>query len=153
MRRRQAEALYGRLAKATGEDEAANVYRLRRGILGTVLEIERLADENRRLSDELSDLVVELVEASKAVIEDVTQQADAAVRIGLVTLVVLTAASLVVATLIILLYVRRNVITRLKYLAGLMGELAKGNLGVRVEASDAKLIRPPPDQVHDLRGP
>ena len=135
VRRRQAEAFYRRLATATGEDAEANIYELRRGILGTVLEIERLADENLRLSDELSGLVVELVNASKAFTEEATLQADAAVRIGLVTLVVLTAASLVVATLIILLYVRRNVITRLKYLAGLMGDLAKGNLGVEVEVS------------------
>ena len=104
-------------------------------MLGITAEVDRLAAENRRLSDELSRLVVELVEESRASTADATQRADSAVRVGLVTLLVVTVASLLVATLILWLYVRRNVINRLKYLAGRMVDLAKGNLGVHVEAS------------------
>ena len=135
VRRQQAKELFARLVWATAQINDANIFQQRRTMGDISVEIERLAGENRRLSDELGRLVADLVEESRAFTENATQQADAAVRIGLVTLLALTVASLVLATLIIWLYVRRNVINRLKYLAGRMVDLAKGNLDVQVEAS------------------
>ncbi len=135
VRRVQGEALFARLSAVNGDGESDNVFRLRRAILATGAELDALAERNRTLSDELSARVVGLVEDSKAFTEAAAARADSAVRVGLVTLLALTFASLAAATLIIWLYVRGNVITRLRYLAGRMGELARGNLNVEVRAS------------------
>jgi two-component system sensor histidine kinase TorS len=135
VRRTQGEAILARLQAVNEETDAGNIFELRRAVLRTSTEIERLADENQRLSNELSLLIAGLVEDSKAFTETATKQAESAVGVGLFTLLAMTLASLALATLIIWFYVRGNVITRLKYLAGRMTELARGNLGVDVRAT------------------
>jgi two-component system, OmpR family, sensor histidine kinase TorS len=79
--------------------------------------------------------VVELVEESRQFTDVATGQADAAVRVGLFALLALTVASVVLGSLIVWFYLRRNVIRRLNHLAGLMRDLARGDLNVQVEAS------------------
>ncbi len=135
VRRTQGEAILARLQAVNEETDAGNIFELHRAVLRTSAEIERLADESLRLSNELSLLIASLVEDSKAFTETVTKQAESAVGVGLFTLLAMTLASLALATLIIWFYVRGNVITRLKYLAGRMTELARGNLGVDVRVS------------------
>ena len=134
VRRSQALGFFERLREATGERDTPGLFELRRDILGTVTEIERLSDENRQLSGELSALAVDLVEQSRSFTGQVTKDAESAVRIGLVTLLVLSAVSLLVALLIVWLYVRGSVIKRLNELAGAMRSLAHGDLSVAVEA-------------------
>jgi two-component system sensor histidine kinase TorS len=135
VRRAQGEAILARLQAVNDLPGTGSVFELRRTAIETSAEVARLVEENQRLSNELSALVVALVEDSKAFTETATEQAESAVDVGLFTLLALTLASLALATLIIWFYVRGNVIMRLRYLAGRMTELARGNLGVEVRAS------------------
>jgi two-component system, OmpR family, sensor histidine kinase TorS len=134
VRRRQGEATLARLTEAA-RGGAADVFDLSRASLDADAQIERLAEENRTLAGDLGALVVELVEESRQFTEVATGQADGAVRLGLFALLALTIASVVLGSLIVWFYLRRNVIRRLNHLAGLMRDLARGDLNVQVEAS------------------
>jgi two-component system, OmpR family, sensor histidine kinase TorS len=134
VRRRQGEATLARLTEAA-RGGAADVFELSRASLDADAQIERLAEENRTLAGDLGALVVELVEESRQFTGVATGQADAAVRLGLFALLALTIASVVLGSLIVWFYLRRNVIRRLNHLAGLMRDLARGDLNVQVEAS------------------
>jgi two-component system, OmpR family, sensor histidine kinase TorS len=134
VRRRQGELSLVRLTDATRAG-AADMFELSRESLDADAQVERLADENRALAGDLGALVVELVEESRRYTDVATGQADAAVRVGLFALLALTVASVVLGSLIVWFYLRRNVIRRLNHLAGLMRDLARGDLNVRVEAS------------------
>ena len=122
-------------ARGAGDPQEVSVFELRRAALATAGEVARLAERNQALSEELGALVLALVEESKALTSTAAREADAAVRVGLVSLLVLSLASLAVAMLILWFYVRGNVINRLRYLAGRMAQLAQGNLGVEVRAT------------------
>jgi two-component system sensor histidine kinase TorS len=134
VRRRQGEESLARLTDAA-RGGAADVFELSRASLDADARIERLAEENRTLAGDLGALVVELVEESRQFTDVATGQADAAVRVGLFALLALTVASVVLGSLIVWFYLRRNVIRRLNHLAGLMRDLARGDLNVQVEAS------------------
>jgi two-component system, OmpR family, sensor histidine kinase TorS len=134
VRRRQGEESLARLTEAT-RGVAADVFELSRVSLDADTQVERLAEENRALAGDLGALVVELVEESRQFTDVATGQADAAVRVGLFALLALTVASVVLGSLIVWFYLRRNVIRRLNHLAGLMRDLARGDLNVQVEAS------------------
>ncbi len=135
VRRRQAKALFATLTAETDAGQDDNVFALRRRVLATGLTIERVAEENRQLSNRLSELVVGLVDSSRAFTKAATEKAESAARIGLATLLGVTLASLLAATLIIWLYVQRNVVRRLGHLADVMNELARGRLDVAIEAA------------------
>ena len=108
---------------------------LRRQVLALDTEIETLTGANRALSESLGDFIVELVDESQLLAEDAAEGATEAVDAGLVTLLLQTVVVLLVAGLIIWLYVQRNVIARLKVLAGVMQKLARGDLDVVVHTS------------------
>ena len=117
---------------AAGPD---NLSGLRRRVLALDTEIETLTGSNRALSESLGDFIVELVDESQLLAEDAAAGATEAVDAGLVTLLVQTVVVLAVAGLILWLYVQRNVIARLKALAGIMQKLARGDLEVTVRTS------------------
>ena len=117
---------------AAGPD---NLSGLRRQVLALDTEIETLTGRNRTLSESLGDFIVELVEESQLLAEDAAAGATEAVDAGLVTLLLQTVVVLAVAGLILWLYVQRNVIARLKALAGVMQKLARGDLDVEVRTS------------------
>ena len=134
VRLRQARELLLTLLRsnAAGPD---NLSGLRRRVLALDAEIETLTGANRALSESLGDFIVELVDESQLLAEDAAAGADEAVDAGLVTLLVQTVVVLAVAGLILWLYVQRNVIARLKVLAGVMQKLARGDLDVVVHTS------------------
>ena len=116
-------------SNAAGPD---NLSGLRRRVLALDAEIETLTGSNRALSESLGDFIVELVDESQLLAEDAAAGATEAVDAGLVTLLLQTVVVLAVAGLILWLYVQRNVIARLKALAGVMQKLARGDLDVVV---------------------
>jgi two-component system sensor histidine kinase TorS len=131
VRHRQAEDfLRSLLAVDSGGD--SDIFRLRRDILALDREIETLAQGNRELSETLNRLVVDLVEDSKRLVGAAEVSADRAIDTGVLILLSHSVLSLVVAGLILWLYVQRNVIRRLKLLAGVMQRLAEGELEVAV---------------------
>ncbi|MDD9981309.1 MAG: TMAO reductase system sensor histidine kinase/response regulator TorS, partial [Gammaproteobacteria bacterium] len=134
VRLRQARELLLTLLRsnAVGPD---NMFGLRRQVLELDASIETLTGSNRALSESLGDFIVELVDESQLLAEDAAAGATEAVDAGLVTLLLQTVVVLAVAGLILWLYVQRNVIARLKALAGVMQKLARGDLDVVVRTS------------------
>ena len=134
VRLRQARELLLTLLRssAAGPD---NMFGLRRQVLELDASIETLTGSNRALSESLGDFIVELVDDSRLLAEDAAAGATEAVDAGLVTLLLQTVVVLAVAGLILWLYVQRNVIARLKALAGVMQKLARGDLDVVVRTS------------------
>ena len=134
VRLRQARELLLTLlgTSAVGPD---NMFDLRRQVLELDTAIESLTGDNRALSESLGDFIVELVEESQLLAEDAAAEATEAVDAGLVILLLQTVVVLAVAGLIIWLYVQRNVIARLKALALVMRNLARGDLDVAVHTS------------------
>ena len=118
-------------------DSPDNIFTLRRRVLDLDESIESLTSKNRQLSESLSDFIVELVNESQLLADDAATGATDAVSAGLVTLLVQAIVVLAVAGLILWLYVQRNVIKRLKSLAGVMHKLAQGELDVVVQTSGA----------------
>ena len=112
-----------------------NIFTLRRRVLDLHQSIDSLTSRNRELSESLSDFIVELVDDSQLLADNAASAAADAVSAGLVTLLVQTVVVLAVAGLILWLYVQRNVIRRLKLLAGIMQKLARGELEVVVQTS------------------
>ena len=112
-----------------------NMFDLRRRVLELDVSIDTLTGRNRALSESLGDFIVELVDESQLLAEDAAAGATEAVDAGLVTLLVQTVVVLAVAGLILWLYVQRNVIARLKALAGVMQKLARGDLEVTIRTS------------------
>ena len=134
VRLRQARALLLTLLRSNAAGPG-NLFDLRRQVLELDASIETLTGSNRALSESLGDFIVELVEESRLLAEDAAQGATEAVDAGLVTLLLQTVVVLAVAGLILWLYVQRNVIARLKALAGVMQKLARGDLDVVVRTS------------------
>jgi two-component system sensor histidine kinase TorS len=134
VRLEQAQALLDRLV-AISADDTANAAQQRREILEIESHLSGLARANGDLSQALSGHVAGLVSETKALAAAATDDAEAAVRGGLLTLVVQSLLFFVVAGLIIWLYVQRNVIRRLTGLAGAMRKLAAGDLSVPVQVS------------------
>ena len=135
VRRRQAKVLFGQLTADTASNADDSVFGLRRSILATVAEIDRLARANQRLSTDLGAMVRDLVGKSRDFSVAARNEAEQATRIGLATLLTATLVSLLAAGLIVWLYVERNVARRLGHLAAVMGDLARGKLDVAVETS------------------
>jgi two-component system sensor histidine kinase TorS len=134
VRLEQSRALLDRLM-AISAAGAANAVQQRREILEIETQLSGLARANGDLSQDLSGHVASLVDKTKALAAAATDDAEAAVRGGLLTLVVQSLLFFAVAGLIIWLYVQRNVIRRLTGLAGAMRKLAEGDLGVPVQVS------------------
>ena len=139
VRLRQARELLLTLLRssAAGPDNSGSddIFGLRRQVLELDASIETLTGSNRALSESLGDFIVELVDESQMLAEDAAAGATEAVDAGLVTLLLQTVVVLAVAGLILWLYVQRNVIARLKALAGVMQKLARGDLDVVVHTS------------------
>ncbi len=133
VRRTQAQELFGRLVASTIESDAETLFGLRRQILAVAAEIALLAAENRELSEQLRREVTQLVDESRGFTEAAAVDAEAAVRVGTTTIIVASLVALLIAAGIIVFYVRGNIIRRLRHLAGVMTELAHGNLEVPVE--------------------
>ena len=130
-RNSQAGELLVTLLKSNA-DGPDNIFTLRRRVLELDQAINSLTVRNRELSESLSDFIVELVDESQLLADHAAAGATEAVNAGLVTLLVQTVVVLLVAGLILWLYVQRNVIRRLKLLAGVMQKLAHGELDVAV---------------------
>ena len=134
VRLRQARELLLTLLRSNAAGPG-NMFDLRRQVLELDASIETLTGRNRALSESLGDFIVELVEESRLLAEDAAAGATEAVDAGLITLLLQTVVVLAVAGLILWLYVQRNVIARLKALAGVMQKLARGDLDVVVRTS------------------
>ena len=131
VRLEQARRLLERLV-SIDSGSPRDLFRLRRDIISVTANIDSLTQRNRELSAGMSALVAGLVSDTKAMADSAAGAATETVRTGLVSLLLQSLVFLAVATLIVWLYVERNMIRRLKSLAGVMGRLAEGDLKVAV---------------------
>jgi signal transduction histidine kinase/HAMP domain-containing protein len=102
--------------------------------LDVIAEGERLLGENRALSGQLTQAVKLLVDGAKQDIGKASFDARSVQRFSLGIMVAAVALSLVSSTLIVWLYVDRNLIARLTALRESMLAIAGGNLHASIPA-------------------
>ncbi len=131
-RKGQAEAALASLRINRDIRDGASIFALREQILQINVSIAELARLNRSLSGELRLQVENLVSRSRNELQLAAAGSNAALDTGRLTLLLIAAFSLAIATLIAWFYVRRKVANRIVALSGVTGELARGNLTVEV---------------------
>ena len=114
-----------------------SILNARKRELGIVAEGERLLDENRTLSAELTGAVRLLVDGAKQDIGKASLEAGSVQRFSLGIVIAAVALSLTSSTLIVWLYVGRNLTARLTALSDSMLAIASGNLKASIPAEGA----------------
>jgi adenylate cyclase len=102
--------------------------------LDIIAEGERLLDENRTLSAQLTGAAKQLVGGAKQDIGNASRDARAVQRFSLGIVIAAVALSLTSSTLIVWLYVDRNLIARVAALRDSMLAIAGGNLQASIPA-------------------
>ena len=102
--------------------------------LDIIAEGERLLDENKALSGQLTASVKQLVDGAKQDIDRASLEASSVQRFSLGIVIAAVALSLISSTLIVWLYVDRNLIARLSALRDSMLAIAGGNLQASIPA-------------------
>lgn len=128
----QARALLEKLY-AVDRTVSPDVFTLRNRVIETNARLDELAAISRSLSQSLSGHVRELVEQARTLSASAAAGADESVTFGFLMLVTQIVVGLTVAGLIVWLYVQRHVARRLESLAGVMTDLAEGQLDVSVD--------------------
>jgi adenylate cyclase len=114
---------------------ANSIPEARRRELDVVAEGERLLAENRALSAQLTGAVKQLVDGAKQDIGQASVEARSVQRVSLGIMIAAVALSLTSSTLIVWLYVDRNLIARLTALRESMLAIAGGNLQASIPAA------------------
>ena len=102
--------------------------------LDIIAEGEHLLDENRTLSSHLTEAVQQLVDGAKHDIDRASLEAGSVQRFSLGIVIAAVALSLISSTLIVWLYVDRNLIARVAALRDSMLAIAGGNLQASIPA-------------------
>jgi PAS domain S-box-containing protein len=103
--------------------------------LAIIADGQRLLDENAALSGELTEAVGSLVVGAKRDIFNANLEARSVQRLSTGVLIAVVAFSLISSTLIVWLYVGRNLIARLTALSGSMLAIARSELETPIPAA------------------
>ncbi|TQE99152.1 MAG: TMAO reductase system sensor histidine kinase/response regulator TorS [Spiribacter salinus] len=133
VRRERARAHFGDLAALDHDGTADSLFSLRREVIEINEAITTLSEENRRLTSALDRSAATLVEEARSFSDAAADAADRATRYGLWAVIAASVAALLIASLIVWLYVERNIARRLKELSNAMLGLAAGDLDVRLK--------------------
>ena len=121
-------------------DGPDSILQARRHELAILADSERLLGENAALSDELTAAVDLLVASANRDIGQATLEALSVQRVSTGVLIAVVALSLISSTLIVWLYVGRNLIARLTAMSGSMLAIAGGQLDTSIPAAGADEI-------------
>ncbi|MCB1379941.1 MAG: TMAO reductase system sensor histidine kinase/response regulator TorS [Alphaproteobacteria bacterium] len=133
VRRQQAGAYLQTLESAAGNAPvAASLFGNRMRLLAIGDELEQVAEDNRRLSAEVSQVAQDVLRNSEDFARATSAQAERAVNVGLYVLVITSLVAVAISGLIVWLYVERGVVRRLEALANAMQRLTAGDLAVEV---------------------
>jgi phosphoglycerate-specific signal transduction histidine kinase len=113
-------------------DGPQSIPETQRSELLSLADAERLIEENRTLSNLLSQAVARAVADGTQEIEQANRDAAAVQRLGTGILLSVVALSLICSGLIVWLYVSRNLLGRLTGLSDSMLAIAGGNLKTRI---------------------
>jgi signal transduction histidine kinase/DNA-binding response OmpR family regulator len=117
-------------------DGSDSIPLLRQRELNHIAGAERQLKENGGLSIQLAESVGRMVSASNADIEKATSEALSVQQFSSAILIAIVALSLISSSLIVWLYVGRNLLRRLTALNNSMLSIAKGNLNAELPTSD-----------------
>ncbi len=117
-----------------------SILEARRHELAILADSERLLGENAALSAELTEVVDLLVTGANRDIGQANLEALSVQRVSTSVLIAVVALSLISSTLIVWLYVGRNLITRLTAMSGSMLAIAGGRLDASIPAAGADEI-------------
>ncbi len=135
VRRQQAAGLLGTLQLASGNAPvSASLFGDRLRLLAIGEHLQKVAEDNRNLSAEVSQVAQMMLRNSQAFARDTSAKAESAVNAGLYLLIVTSLIAVTISGLIVWLYVERGIVRRLESLTGAMQRLTDGDLSVEVTA-------------------
>ena len=133
IRREQAVELVARLQRLASESGGAlDAFAARGRVLAVAAALDALAERTRVLSGSMTAQAEALVSEATLEAEDAAGAAGRAIDAGLLALVMQSVLFVAIAVVIAWVYVRGNVIRRLRELHQVMRRLAAGDLSVRV---------------------
>ena len=132
VRRDRARSHFLELTQAADGAELPGLFELRREVIDTHDAVRALSDENRTLAGALDTSVSTLVESARRFSAEAAEEADRATQYGLWTVIGVSLIAILIASLVVWLYVERNIARRLQELSTAMLGLAGGNLDVRI---------------------
>ncbi len=121
-------------------DGPNSILEARRHELAILADSERLLGENAALSAELTEAVDLLVTGANRDIVQANLEALSVQRVSTAVLIAVVALSLISSTLIVWLYVGRNLIARLTAMSGSMLAIAGGRLDTSIPAAGSDEI-------------
>ena len=104
-------------------------------------ELERVAEDNRNLSANVSHVAQNMINSSEAIARTISAQAERAVNAGLYVLVLSSLIAILISGLIVWLYVERGIVRHLASLANAMQRLTDGDLSVEVEYEGTRELK------------
>ena len=117
----------------TGDD---GVFALRRAELRQVADAQSALKDSRALAVQLGSQVADLVASARADTKAAASQSAAAISSGKIFIFIITIASLIGATAVMLYYVAPQIIRPLENITGAMTALAGGNTEVDIPGRD-----------------
>ena len=121
-------------------DGPDSILKARQHELAILADSERLLGENAALSAELTEAVDLLVKGANRDIVQANLEALSVQRVSTAVLIAVVALSLISSTLIVWLYVGRNLIARLTAMSGSMLAIAGGQLNTSIPAAGSDEI-------------
>lgn len=104
-------------------------------------ELERVAEDNRNLSANVSHVAKEMINNSQAIAGSISARTERAVNAGLYVLVLSSFIAVLVSGFIAWLYVERGIVRHLASLANAMQRLTDGDLSVEVEYEGTRELK------------
>jgi two-component system, OmpR family, sensor histidine kinase TorS len=132
VRRERARSHFLELTQWDEGAELPSLFELRRDVIETRQAVSTLSEENRTLAGTLDTSVSMLVESARRFSADAADEAKRSTQYGLWTVIGVSLVAILIATLVVWLYVERNIARRLQELSTAMLGLAGGNLDLRI---------------------
>lgn len=128
----RAELLRLKAALENTVDGSDDIFLARERELDQIFEAKRQLKLNADVSRQLTEAVDRLVTESKAHIDQANRESSGVQRVSIAIMIVVVVLSLVSSSLIVWLYVERNLAARVRALSNSMLEIARGNLNAEI---------------------
>ena len=128
-----AKATLTELQAALDPSKPKNLFSLREAEFATVAELNTILDENAAITEQIALTAERLLGEMRAKIDVANSGVASTIATAEIIMIVVAIAAIVIPTLILWLYVSRNLLRRLIGLNGAMTRLTKGDLDAEVK--------------------
>lgn len=135
-----AQATLAELQAALDPSKPSNLFALRQAEFATEEQLNTILDDNAAITEQIALTAERLLGEMRAKINDANSGVAETIATAEIIMIVVAIAAIVIPTLILWLYVSRNLLRRLIGLNGAMTRLTKGDLDAEVKDSGSDEI-------------